>query len=119
MLNINKLNFQCTYFYGENVFQVSYREDQVSSTKPEQLIRKVVEDYTSPREAWRVLRQVQLPDGGYQIESQDTSKGAPFYSRVRLYVRGTRVYYVTALTQDLSGPNKNDVTRFFDSFRFL
>ncbi|HEX8495302.1 MAG TPA: hypothetical protein VF658_20995 [Pyrinomonadaceae bacterium] len=107
------------YFYGENIFQVSYREDPEASTRPEQVILKALRIYTSHRGGWRVLRQVQLPDGGYQVESRGTSDGVPVYSQTRLYVRSTRLYYVTALTQNLVGPNKDDVLRFFESFRFL
>ena len=107
------------YFYGENVFQVSYREDPEAIAQPEQVIQKAVELYTSHREGWRVLRKVRLPDGGHQIESQGMSGEILTYSRVRMYVRGGRVYYITALTQNLVGPNKNDIARFFESFRFL
>jgi hypothetical protein len=106
------------YFYGENTFQVSYREDPEAESRPKQVIEEAVKIYTSYRKGLKVLRQIKIPNNGYQIDSQSIVDGTPFYSRTRIYVRGTRVYYVTVLIQNLVGPNKGDVNRFFQSFRF-
>ncbi|HZH30228.1 MAG TPA: hypothetical protein VEY11_05655 [Pyrinomonadaceae bacterium] len=40
-------------------------------------------------------------------------------SRTQLYLRGSHLYFVSNMTKNLSGLNKDDVTRFFPSFRFL
>lgn len=105
------------YFYGEDIFQVSYRESPEAVAQPEQALRRAVENYAAPQEGWRILRQERLPDRGYLIESQGVLSGSPFYSRTRLYVRGSRLYYITVLTQSLVGSNERDVSRFFASFR--
>lgn len=107
------------YFYGENIFQVSYRESLEAVTQPEQALRRAVEIYTAPLEGRRVLRQERLPDDGYLVESRGVADRAPFYSRTRLYVRGSRVYYVTILTQNMAGPNTSDAARFLNSFRLF
>lgn len=107
------------YFYGENIFQISYREEPRARTQPKEVIKRASESYTSSREGWQVLSQLEIAYGGYQIESQGIVDGARVYSRVRLYVRGTRIYYLTVLTPNLTGPNEDDVSRFFKSFRFL
>lgn len=107
------------YFYGENIYQVSYREIPAAITQPDQVLRQAVEAYSKSHDGRRVLRQERLPDGGYLIESRGISDSTPFYSRTRLYVRGSRVYYVTTLTQNITGPNNSDVARFFASFRLL
>jgi hypothetical protein len=105
------------FFYGENIFQISYRESPEAATQPEQTLRRAIENYTAATEGRRVLRQERLPDRGYLIESRGVSDGTLYYSRTRLYVRGSRLYYVTVLTQNLSGPNERDVARFFAAFR--
>lgn len=107
------------YFYGENIFQVSYREFPEAGTQPEQVLRRAIEIYTAPTAGRRILRQERLPDGAYLIVSQGVTNAVPFYSQTRLYVRSSRVYYVTTLTQDLAGPNNNDLVRFFASFHLL
>jgi len=107
------------YFFGENIFQVSYREFPEAITRPEQTLRQAVEAYTAHLDGRRILRQERLADDTHIIESQGVSDAVPFYSRTQLYVRGSRVYYVTTLTSGLTGPNNADVMRFFASFRLL
>ncbi len=47
------------------------------------------------------------------------SEGTSLFTRMNMYMRGTCLYHVAIATQNLDGPNKVDVVRFFSSFRLL
>lgn len=106
------------FAYGENFFAVSYRERSEPGASPEQELKQALKNYHAALPGWELLRQTEMPDG-YLIEHRGMSTGYPILSRTRLYLRGSRLYFVSSMTKNLSGPNKGDVTRFFSSFRFL
>lgn len=106
------------FAYGENFFAVSYRERSEPGASPEQELKQALKNYHAALPGWELLRQTEMPDG-YLIEHRGMSTGYPILSRTRLYLRGSRLYFVTSMTKNLSGPNKDDVTRFSSSFRFL
>ncbi len=109
---------QYRFFYGENFFSVSYRERSEPGATTEQELKQALKNYYTATPGWVLLRQVDLPDG-YLIEQRGVTSGYPIFARTRLYLRGTRLYFVTCMTKNLSGPNKIDVGRFFSSFQFL
>lgn len=109
---------QYRFFYGENFFSVSYRELSGPRMAPQQELKQALKNYQSAIPGWELLRQVDMPDG-YLIDHRGTSAGYPILERTRLYLCGTRLYFVSCMTKNLSGPNKDDVNRFFSSFRFL
>jgi len=106
------------FAYGENFFAVSYRERSEPGAPPEQELKQALKNYHAGIPGWELLRQSEMPDG-YLIEHRGMSTGYPILSRTRLYLRGSRLYFVSSMTKNLSGPNRDDVTRFFSSFRFL
>lgn len=106
------------FSYGENFFAVSYRERSEPGASPEQELKQALKNYHAALPGWELLRQAEMPDG-YLIEHRGMSTGYPILSRTRLYLRGSRLYFVSSMTKNLFGPNKDDVTRFFSSFRFL
>ena len=111
----------CKYYFhfGENTFIVSYRQVPEAATQPKEVMRRALERESENNSQWRVLRHVQMRDGGHYVESQGIVEGMPVYSRKKLYLRGTRLYHVSTITQNLTGPNQDDVTRFLLSFRLL
>ncbi len=109
---------QYRFAYGENFFSVSYRERSEPGASPAQELKRALKTYHAALPRWELLRQVEMPDG-YLIEHRGMSTGYPILARTRLYLRGSRLYYVTSMTKNLSGQNKDDVTRFFSSFRLL
>jgi hypothetical protein len=110
---------QYIYYFGENTFIVAYREKHQGESSPDQIIRLAAENYIAEKNKWGDQKQVQLPDGSYQIEREGTINGSPMHLRIRLHVRGNRLYFVTSVTRNLAGPNKGDLDRFFSSFRLL
>jgi hypothetical protein len=106
-------------YFGENTFIVNYREKHKGEPSPEQIIRLTAEDYIAEKNKWGEPRQVRLPNGSYQIESEGTINNSPMRLRIRLYVRGDRLYFVTSVTRNLIGPNQGDLDKFFVSFRLL
>lgn len=109
---------QYRFSHGENFFSISYRELRESGISPELELKQALKNYYAALPGWEFLRQVEIPDG-YLIEHRGMSTGYPILARTRLYLRGSRLYYVTSMTKNLSGPNKGDVNRFFSSFRLL
>lgn len=109
---------QYRFFYGENLFSVSYRERSEPEATPEQELKQALNNYHARLEGWKLLWQVDMHDG-YLIEHRGMSSGHLILARTRLYLRGSRLYYVMSMTKNLSGPNKDDVNRFFSSFRLL
>jgi hypothetical protein len=108
------------YFHlGENTFIVSYREEPTAATQPEEILQRALQRAIDNSGGWRVLQNIKLQRGGYYIESQGVVDGIPVYMRTKLYLRGNRFYHVSTLTQNLTGPNKEDVVRFLSSFRLL
>lgn len=108
------------YFnFGENTFIVSFREEPLAATQPERVMRQALEKALENNRQWHVLQHIQMRDGGHYIESQGVVEGILVYMRTKLYLRGNRLYHVSTMTQDLTGPNKNDVVKFLSSFRLL
>ncbi|HEX3557911.1 MAG TPA: hypothetical protein VHU19_01820 [Pyrinomonadaceae bacterium] len=110
--------YQYRFFYGENLFSVLYRERSEPGASPEQELKQALKNYYAALPGWELLRQVEMPDG-YLLEHRGMSSGYPILARTRLYLHGTRLYFVMSMTKNISGPNKDDVNRFFSSFRFL
>jgi hypothetical protein len=109
---------QYRFAYGENFFSVSYREQSKPGASRDLELKQALKNYHVALPGWQLLRQVEMPDG-YLLEHRGMSTGYPILARTRLYLRGSRLYYVTSMTKNLSGPNKGDLTRFFESFRLL
>lgn len=109
---------QYRFAHGENAFFVSYREREEPGGSDERELKKALKRYHDGLPGWELLRQVETPYG-YLIEHRGMSAGFPVLNRGRIYLRGPRLYYVTVMTKNLSGPNKDDVNRFFSSFRLL
>jgi hypothetical protein len=107
------------FHFGENTFIVSYREEPLAATQPQEVMRRTVEGEMENNSQWRELHHVQMRDGGHYIEIQGIVDGMPVFMRTKIYLRGTRLYHISALTQNLTGPNQADVTRFLSSFRLL
>jgi hypothetical protein len=113
-------SFNRYYFhFGENSFIVSFQEEPAAATQPERVMQEALAKALENNDVWRVLRHVQMRDGGHYIESQGVLDGMPVYMRIKLYLRGTRLYHATTMTQNLTGPNKDDVVRFLSSFHLL
>jgi hypothetical protein len=109
---------QYRFAHGENFFYISYREREEPGGSDERELKQALQRYHAGLPGWELLRQVEMPDG-YLLEHRGMSTGYPILARTRLYLRGPRLYYVTVMTRNLSGPNKADVGRFFSSFRLL
>jgi hypothetical protein len=106
------------YSLGENKFMVSYYDTDLIGN-PEKITQQAVVNYIAAYPDWRLIRKDQLPDGGYYVEMRGVAAGFHVRTQTRIYLRSTRIYYVTTHTQNLSGPNKSDINRFFSSFHFL
>jgi hypothetical protein len=119
--NLNTGIPDCKYYFhfGENTFIVSYRQVPEATTQPKEVIKQALERQLINNSQWRVLHHVQMRDGGHYVESQGIADGIPVYMRTKLYLRGTRLYHVSTMTQNLTGPNKDDVVKFLSSFRLL
>lgn len=111
----------CKYYFhfGENTFIVSYRQVPEAATQSKEVMRQALERALQNNSAWRMLHHVQMRDGGHYVESQGIVEGMPVYMRTKLYLCGTRLYHISTLTHNLTGPNQGDVTRFLLSFRLL
>jgi hypothetical protein len=112
---------QYIYSFGENSFIVAYRDIPNVKDSSGTVKREVIKNYVtlSTNQGWRVLREYQLPDSSYQIESQGMVNGYPVQMQTRLYFHSTRIYIITSMTKNLTGPNKDDITRFSNSFHLL
>lgn len=106
------------YSFGENKFMISYYDTDVIGNR-EEAARQAMANYIAGYPDWRLLRKDKLPSGDYYVEMRGMVAGFLIRTQTRIYVRSHRIYYVTSYTQNLSGPNKSDVSRFFSSFRFL
>lgn len=110
--------YQYRFAHGENFFSVSYRERYEPGASAEEELKLALKNYNAALPGWELLRQMKIPSG-YLIEHRGMSTGYPMVAQTRLYLHGSRLYYVMVMTKNLSGPNKDDVARFFSSFRFL
>ena len=117
--NTGSSDYKYYFQFGENTFIVSFREEPLAATQPERVLRQALEKALENNSVWHVLQHIQMRDGGHYIESQGVVEGIPVYTRIKLYLRGTRLYRVTTMTQNLTGPNKDDVVKFLSSFRLL
>jgi hypothetical protein len=104
------------YFFGENNFMISYYDMKITDN-PRQTLQHAVQKYIAAYPDWLVLRKGQSTDGSYNIEMRGLAEGIPILMRTKLYQRYNRIYYLTCHTKNLSGPNRADVNRFFESFR--
>jgi hypothetical protein len=105
------------FFFGENLFVLTYWEIPRARTRLEETLQRVVSAHVAGERArGEVLKQVRLPGGGYEVESRGVFNNALLHSRVRFFVKDTRIYTLTTMTPNLPGPNKGDVDRFFSSF---
>ena len=104
--------------FGENHFTVSYRDRVEGEGAVEQVSQQAVAGLLAASQGWRVIRQAQLSNGGYQTELQGMVAEFPVRMVVRVYLHGNRVYLVSSMTKNLLVSNK-DVARFFASFRFI
>jgi len=105
------------FFFGEDLFVLSYWEIPVAKTESEQALQRVVSSHiANEKSRGQVLKQVGLPGGGYEIESQGVFNNTSLYSRVRFYLRGARLYTLTTTSPNLPGLNKDNLDRFFASF---
>lgn len=106
------------FFFGETLLVLSYWEVPEEMSDPGQALQRVVSNHVAGERAkGQVQKQVALPGGGYEVESRAIFNGTLFHSRVRFYLRGTRIYSLTAMSPNAPGPNKDDIERFFASFR--
>jgi hypothetical protein len=117
--NTGSSDYKYYFHFGENSFIVSYREEPTAATQPERVMRQALEKALENNTVWRVLHHVRMMDGGHYIEIQGVVDGTPVYMRTKLYLRGTRLYHVSTMTQNLTGPNNADVVGFLSSFRLL
>lgn len=74
-------------------------------------------------DAWSVVKQEKLPDGGWQYEAvtplQVGFKSPPKARlRTRVYFRGSRMYTLAVLSHDPSSPS-DQAQRFFSTLRFM
>ncbi len=106
------------FFFGETLLVLSYWEVPEGMSEPGQALQRVVSNHVAGERAkGQVQKQVALPGGGYEVESRAIFNGTLFHSRVRFYLRGTRIYSLTAMSPNSAGFNKDDIERFFASFR--
>jgi hypothetical protein len=111
--------YKYRFFFGEILFVLSYWDAPEAKARPEQSLQRIVRAHIGGEQArGEVLKQVRLPDGGYEVESRGVFNGGLFYSRVRFYVHGARVYTLTAMIPNAPGPNEYVIDRFFASFHF-
>lgn len=109
---------QYRFTFGENFFIVAYRERSNNEATSEQALKQLLLNYKTILPGWDIRRRVEMPDG-YLLEYEGMMNGYPMFAKTRLYLRSKRLYLVTSVTKNLSGPNKEDVSRFFSSFRLL
>lgn len=108
------------YHFGENTFIVSFREEPAAAAaRPREVMRQALEQGLGAGGGWHVLQHKRMRDGSHYIESQGIVDGVSTLMFTKIYLRGARLYHVSALTQNFIGPNRNDVVRFLSSFRLL
>jgi hypothetical protein len=112
-------DYKYYFHFGENTFIASFREEPAAATRSERVMQQALARALENNNGWRVLQHIQMRDGGQYIESQGVMEGIPVFMRTKLYLRGTRLYHVSTMTQSLIGPNKDDALRFLSSFRLL
>ena len=106
------------FFFGETLLVLSYWEVPEGVSEPGQALQRVISNHVAGERAkGQVQKQAALPGGGYEIESRAVFNDTLLHSRVRFYLRGTRIYSLTAMSPNSSGPSKDDIERFFASFR--
>lgn len=106
-----------SFFFGENLFVLSYWKVPGANARPEEILNRVVSAHAaSERARGQVLKQVRLPEGGYEVESQGVSNNTLLHSRVRFFIDGARIYTLSTITPNLTQPNEGDLDRFFASF---
>jgi hypothetical protein len=110
---------QYIYFFGENTFMIAARDRYKDENSPEQIIRSMARMVVADFEGWRLREPVKLPDGNYEVEGQGLVNNEPMQLRLRLYVRVRRLFFISSFTKNFTGPNRDDVERFFASFRTL
>lgn len=112
--NVHKFRF----LFGETLFVLSYWEMPEGVSEPGLALQRVVSNHVAGERAkGQVQKQVALPSGGYEIDSRTVFNNTLLHSKVRFYLRGTRIYSLTAMSPNSPSPNKDDIERFFASFR--
>lgn len=107
------------FFFGDNLFVLSYWKMPKGSSESGQALLRVVNNHVAGERArGQILKRVSLPGGGYEVESQGIFNNLLLHSRVRFYVRGARIYTLTTMTPDTAEPILADLDRFFRSFHF-
>lgn len=107
------------FFFGETLFVLSYWDVPLGTSEPGQALQRVISNHiASERAKGQVQRQVKLSGGGYEIDSRAVINSILLDSKVRFYLRSTRIYTLTTITPTSPGPNKDDIERFFASFHF-
>lgn len=111
--NVHKFRF----LFGETLFVLSYWEMPEGVSEPRLSLQRVVSNHVAGERAkGQVQKQAALPGGGYEIESRAVFNNMLLHTRVRFYLRGTRIYSLTAMSPNSPSPNKDDIERFFVSF---
>ena len=112
--NVHKFRF----LFGETLFVLSYWETPEGVSEPGLALQRVVSNHVAgERTRGQVQKQAALPGRGYEIESRSVFNNTLLHTRVRFYLRGTRIYSLTAMSPNSPSPNKDDTERFFVSFR--
>jgi hypothetical protein len=90
-----------------------------TSVEREQWLVGATEKFLRGSES-RLIRQTRLSDGALQIESRRQLDGRTMFTRVRVYIRGSRGYVVSCsvFSQSLAALDEPIGARFFASFRF-
>jgi hypothetical protein len=106
------------FFFGETLLVLSYWEVPEGMSESGQALQRVVNNHVAGERAkGQVQKQMALPGGGYEVESRGVFNNTLLHSRVRFYLRGTRIYSLTAMSPNSPGPSKDDIEKFFASFR--
>ena len=122
-------------FSGQKMFFYSYKVDEAYMftfnykdlpTRAASINRQqVLAEYERGLflDAWSVVKQEKLPDGGWQYEAvtplQVGFKSPPEARlRTRVYFRGSRMYTLAVLSRDPNAP-ADQAQRFFSTLRFL
>lgn len=106
------------FFFGETLFVLSYWEVPEGVSGSGQALQRVVSNHVAGERAkGQVQKQVALAGGGYEVDSRAVFNNTLLHSRVRFYLRGTRIYTLTTMIPNSPGPSNDDIERFFASFR--
>jgi hypothetical protein len=122
-------------FIGQKMFSYSYKVDEAymftfnykdlpvraASINKQQVLTEYERGLFL--DAWSVVKQEKLPDGGWQYEAvtplQVGFKSPPEARlRTRVYFRGSRMYTLAVLSSDLNAL-ADQAQRFFSTLRFL